>query len=50
VVSSHRGKKGPFGDASKKKNGIEDVVVTRNGQGLARLSPMSQLKPDADHH
>jgi hypothetical protein len=50
VVSSHTGKRGPFGDASKKKNSVEDVIVTRNGQGLTRLSPMSQLEPDASHH
>jgi hypothetical protein len=31
VVSNHTGKRGPFGDASKKKNGIIDVIITRNG-------------------
>jgi hypothetical protein len=50
VVSNHTGKRGPFDDASKKKNDVDDVVVTCNGQGLARLSPMSQLEPDAGHH
>jgi hypothetical protein len=50
VVSSHTGRRGPFSDASKKKNGVEDVVVTRDGQGLARLSAISQLEPDVSHY
>jgi hypothetical protein len=50
VVSSHTGRRGPFGDASKKKNSVEDIVVTRDGQGLTQLSAISQLEPDVGHY
>jgi hypothetical protein len=38
--------RGTFGDASKKEHG---VFVTRSGQGLAWLSPMSHLEPETSH-
>jgi hypothetical protein len=41
--------RGTFGDASKKEHGVDGVVVTRSGQGLARLAPMSHLEPEAGH-
>jgi hypothetical protein len=50
MVSSHTRKKGPCGDASKKKNNVKDVVITRNGQSFARISLMSQPEPEAGHH
>jgi hypothetical protein len=43
------GKKGHFGVASKKKNDIEDVIVTNNVQCLARLSPKSHPDSEASH-
>jgi hypothetical protein len=42
-------KEGHFGVASKKENGVKNVIVTSNGQCLARLSPTSHPLSEASH-
>jgi hypothetical protein len=42
-------KEGNFSIASKKQNGIEDVIITSNGQCLARLSSKSHPDSEAIH-
>jgi hypothetical protein len=42
-------KEGHFGDALKKENGVEDIVVASTSRGLPRLSPISHLEHEAGH-